>query len=160
MQHNFPPLHHLPPLVLGLGQTNLAGKFSCVLHAAYLEAGSTFESLQQFLSEVVSCTTDFGVEFGLSKVAPISIREALPWYPQSLLEVLVPAALHDIQEHDDAWAPPAAADAPPVLVDDKVSMTATLAIPGLLHILHNAADDLLSCMPLIESAVGDLVVVC
>eukprot|EP00969_Alexandrium_andersonii_P278120 12294296-Alexandrium_andersonii.AAC.1 len=35
-----------------------------------------------------------------------------------------------------------------------------LAVPGLLHIVHNASNDLLMCMPSLEESVDALAVVC
>jgi hypothetical protein len=78
-------LHHLPIVVLGSGRTTLRDKFCAIMHSFFLEAGSTFDSLASFCSDIITCTTDFGVEFGLASVQPHDITAILPFYPRELL---------------------------------------------------------------------------
>ena len=48
----------LPPVALGYGHTNIAEKYSALLHTISLEAG---DACNHYLSAVVGCTTDQGL---------------------------------------------------------------------------------------------------
>ena len=91
--------HHLPTIVLGCGRTTLGDKFTALLHACFLEAGHSFTDLHSFVASIVCCTSDFGVEFGMSSIKPMSLRAALPWVPIEYVQA-PPLEVDDHQEWD------------------------------------------------------------
>ena len=106
----------------------------------WLLAGRTANDRKLYLDELSSCTTDFGVEFGLSSVQPVGSTEVFPWMETG---------------DDDARD---AEQGPGLPGGMRLSLQRTIAAPGLLHILHNAASDLLVSCPLLNEAVDGLAV--
>ena len=137
------PLHHLPIMVLGSGRTTLRDKFSCVLFAFLLESSSSCEAF----------ATYFGVEFGLSSILPMSIRTLFPWFHEFQLQQ---DGREDCYDDDEGFncMPDLLQDS---ALDTEVSLQESIACPGLLHIVHNAANDLLDVMKTIGFAVDQLV---
>jgi hypothetical protein len=133
-------LHRLPPVLLGSGRTKAIHKFCAVAHAVYLETG-TSSTLYQYLSEVLSTTSDMGTEFILAEMQPVLTREIFPWMLDDLEDV---AALANVDELDDL---------PDVAAHSSISLQNSLSTPGLLHIIHNASNSVMSVMPTLKEAV-------
>lgn len=73
-------VHHCPVMVLGSGRASLADKFQTVLYSLLLEAGARPAGFPVYLSCVRTLTSDLGVEFGISRIAPVKFGELWPWY--------------------------------------------------------------------------------
>ena len=151
--------HTLPVAGLGSGRGTVKDKFVAVMHAFFLEASSSMHGLAAYCKSVVTTTTDYGVEFSLNTVKPVRLRKIFPW----LLEMGAPSPPMPAQgcydEADDMPDPPPAfaayhPDGPEVALDEA------LAMPGLLHILHNAGNSILSVVAELDGAVDKLAEVC
>ena len=118
-------------MVLGAGGSGLPHKFHAILFAIFLEAGTTQASLAKFCQEICAATSDLGTEFSLTKVAPLPVSSVLPW--MRLDESYDPFA---VRESDDFEI------GEPQAV--HVSFSSGLAYPGLLHVIHNAASEVLT----------------
>lgn len=135
-------MHRLPPVVLGSGKTSLVHKFCATMHAFFLETGTKL-LLQRMTEEIVSMTTDLGVEFGMSRIQPLTAHTVLPWMVVDHgLPVNNGLDLDDMEQLPDDEA--------------KLHLTGALAAPGLLHILHNASNSLLGAMDSITEAVEQM----
>ena len=144
--------HHLPVVVLVAGGATLAHKFHAIVYSFYLESGYSKQALAQMCSEVHACTSDFGVEFSSPQIAPIPVHKVLPWMMRSDdVSELMP-------EGDFAIIGREAPD----LGDDEpsVSFQAALAVPGLLHIVHNAANEMLTVAATLDAHVSSMATVC
>eukprot|EP00971_Amphidinium_carterae_P352692 6492704-Amphidinium_carterae.2 len=126
--------HHLPVIALNTGRSTLSDKFASILHGIYLETG-TVASLQDYTSSMCVMTSDLGTEFMLNTVAPTPINTILPW---------VGAA--DMDDLDAEFA-------------SEVCFQSALAVPGILHVLHNATADLLSYVTVLNESAEQLVTV-
>ena len=126
-------LERPPPVVLGSGRTSLPNKLAATMHALYLETGSA-RDLGTLTSEITSCTSDLGTEFNIVRVQGARARELLPW-----LSVEVPA-------NEDDWP----------VEDEFLHFPNAFAVPGILHILHNAAKRMLTGLPELSAAVDAL----
>ena len=125
-----------PPVVLGSGRTSLPDKFAATMHALFLETGSS-KDLRTLTSEVVSSTSDLGTEFNIVRVRGARPSDLLPWIVEEVLE------------REDDWP-----------VEEKlIHFSNALAIPGILHVLHNAAKRMLTGLPELNTAVDLLQVV-
>ena len=88
---------------------------------------------------------------------PCGCENLLPWFPDGFLQQDCNGDLHGMEDDDDLDAAHAAIQPHPP-VDDRISMQLSLAAPGLLHITHNTANDLMGC---VDSTVVDrLIVLC
>ena len=72
--------HALPPVRLASGRGRLFDIFHAVMHSAFLECGGEdasnhASSLSEHSAEVIGCTGDMGVEFGLPTVQPAACNE-------------------------------------------------------------------------------------
>lgn len=130
---------HLPPITLGSGRTNLAWKFYVLCHAAFLVAGATLQSFVAMMSSFMIHTSDYGTEFGLPRIKPIQIRLLFPWMSDPTTTATDVGHVID----DDFFDPDEASS----MLDEKVSIDSCIAAAGLLHILHNAADNITDAMP-------------
>ena len=119
--------------MLGSGLTSLPDKLAATMHALYLETGSA-RDLGALTSEITSCTSDLGTEFNIVRVQGARARELLPW-----LSVEVPA-------NEDDWP----------VEDESLHFPNALAVPGILHILHNAAKRMLTGLSELSAAVDAL----
>ena len=126
-----------PPVVLGSGRTSLPDKFAATVHALFLEAGSA-KDLGTLMSEMASCTSDLGTEFNIVRVQGAKPKELLPWL-----------AAPQLCEHEEDWPEE----------EEILSFGNALAIPGILHVLHNAAKRMLTGLPQLSSAVDALAAV-
>ena len=134
--------HLLPSIVIGSGHATLFHKFHGLMHAFFLETGSAV-LLQQFCETVFSFITDQGVEFGFTKVPPVSLEALFPWMP-------VPAQVVD--EHE--WAP--GPDEAALRRAASVDLSGAVGIPGMLHIVHNSSKDLSAGMTHFDATVLQL----
>ena len=116
---------HAPrPVVRGRAQTTLADKLHAVMHGLLLESGS-LNDLSLMVRSVSSITTDFGVESGSTKIAPLYLEALFPWCkPDAAYEPVAHA--DDVNEF--------ALAAPVSVVADLIG---SVHIAGMLHILHN-----------------------
>ncbi|CAK9029029.1 Uncharacterized protein (Fragment) [Durusdinium trenchii] len=133
----------------GTGGT-LPQKFHAVLHSLFLEAGSSESDLARYCSEICSCTTDLGTEFALPFVLPMPVRAVFPWIQGSGQSDL----LH-IEPADDFQILAVAEDR-----CETVSFSSSLAFPGLLHVIHNAASEVLTVTEILDGEVDRLAKVC
>ncbi len=140
-------LHRPPPIILGAGRTALADKFCACLHAFFLETGSP-EALSEYCSSVQSMTTDLGVEFSLGDTLPTKFSSIFPWASASQSQQRCCAEQEDLDDLPDEDGEAEAYVG--------LSFSSSLAIPGLLHIIHNAANGLLTVMPCLSSAIDKL----
>ena len=130
-------VHMKAPMAKGQGCSGVEHLASCFAQCNLLEAGDV-ATLQRYLSEYVSLTSDMGVESGIRSFKISSIKDVLPeWYHQrDAQEVHLEA---DIGMDGEAVAEPhpdaAAADPEPFL---KYG----LEVSGSLHILSNLPKDL------------------
>ena len=159
-------IHHLPIMGLGSGRTSLQDKFCTVMFAMLLEAGSSENSLSVFAQDIVAGTFDLGVEFSLSKVRPTSLRNLFPWYhieseiekqQQEQHHVGSPDgedAFQVVAEQDDFFD--VAAQHEPC---ENISLSHMLSLPGPLHILDNATNNLLDHLPYLRTAIPRLTAV-
>lgn len=117
--------------------------------------GSTVSGLMEATRSMVIHTADYGTEFALPRVQPVKIKSLLPWVsfrsPESSTEG-VAAGVGD----DDFQAVEEPADP----LEERIAVNRAIEAPGLLHIMHNAADHVLENMPLISDAVVPLSEVC
>ena len=127
-------MHRLPPTTLGSGRTTVADKFCCCIHAMWLESGSP-KDVQDYCGSFVATTTDMGHEFALGDIADTPIKSILPWVqlPEPEVEFIDCDDLEDVPE--DGF-PPAERD------EFKVGFGTSIAVAGLLHVIHNAGNDL------------------
>lgn len=135
-------MHRTPPILLGSGKTSLVHKFCATIHAFFLEAGTKLR-LEHMTGEVFAMTTGLGVEFGMSRTQPRPVSAVLQWMVVD----------HGLPMQDDVDL-----NCLKQLPDEeaKVHLTGALAVPGLLHILHNAFNSLLGAMDSINEAVSQM----
>ena len=142
--------HTLPSTSLGTTGGSLAHKFHAVLHSIFLESGPYGRDLVSFCKQICACTTDLGTEFSLPFISPMKVSSIFPWIRQQDGEEIFAAA-----SADDFHLMEVDAEYP-----DEVSLSSSLAFPGLLHIIHNAASDVLTVTELLDSQVDNLAKVC
>lgn len=70
-------VHTFPPVVLGLRCSSLEHKVGAFVHALTLEMGG-LQGLQQWLSELVSVTSDMGTELGMAEFNMLELAHILP----------------------------------------------------------------------------------
>ena len=129
-------VHRSPPVMLGSGRTTLVDKFCAVVHTLYLEAGCP-ASLHVLCKQFVCFTTDLGVEFGLPSVRDTELANIMPWAISAM-------PVHASEQPDEC------------IPESTVGFSDSLAMPGLLHIIHNASNALLEVMPHLDAAVTQL----
>ena len=141
--------HSLPSTSLGGTGGTLAQKFHAVLHSIFLESGSSGASLISFCKDICACTTDLGTEFALPLVRPMPVSSVFPWIQteQPAGIIATDADDFDLLQMQD-------------FIPTEVSLSSSLAFPGLLHIIHNAASEVLTVTELLESQVDNLAKVC
>ena len=136
--------HLFPSVVIGCGHASLYHKFHSLMHAFWLETGDAV-SLADFAKSVFSFTTDQGTEASFSKVPVVKVSTLFPWVP-------VPGPFEVIEEH--AWAPPP--DAAALHHAAQIDLSASVGIPGMLHIVHNSSRDLARGMPNFDPVVSQI----
>jgi hypothetical protein len=144
-------IHVAVPAVIGSGRSALNHKLHAMLHAIGLELSDP-TLLADFAASVVAFTTDLGVESGLWTIGPQLLAELFPWSVPRPLPV----------PHDgDGFSETAVAlyDAPDGF-DTVVSFDRSVLMPGLLHIIHNATQDLIKTVPGLEEFASQAQLVC
>ena len=108
------------------------------MHAMWLESGSAI-ALQEYCNSFVSTTSDLGTEFAIADIADTPIKSVLPWaqLPEQELQIIAGDDL-DLEDIPEEGFEPA--DDPSF----EVGLGASIAVTGLLHILHNAGNELTS----------------
>ena len=154
--HDFLQQHliydNFPVVVLGAGGSTLPMKFHAVMFAMWLESGVNQNSFCKYADEIVSGTYDLGVEFSLPKVQPIDISRLFPWMPEdSQPERPCSADPDDFEILEQMQV---------AVVPKQVSLNKSLGIPGLLHIIHNAASSLLTVCSKLGEQIDSLGLVC
>ena len=130
--------HNWPAVVIGSGRSSLPHTFHSFMHALLLECPRP-TSLCALLREIFALTSDQGVEFSITRVRPITLQEVFPWLQ-----------LPD-QGDDGAWL-----DAD----DNILDLTHSVAIPGMLHVVHNSTKDLEKSMRTYKQTVYRMQHVC
>ena len=136
--------HHLPILALGSGRGALSDKYLCVLHGMFLEAGGSAASLKNYTNSFVVGTFDLGTEFSLNTIRPEPIHSLLPWasFPEDTCE-----GRGDEHDFDIAQA---------TASEESISLQSMLAVPGPMHVLHNATSSLMDAVPYLNTALEGL----
>ena len=140
-------LHHLPLVTLGSGRITLADKYGTLMHAFFLEGGPSRQEFSSYCQSFCSLTTDYGVEHGLASVEPAEVESILPWFVETAGEVPMQSCVEWEGESDQSGD---------VADDGRISLQGCLAAPGMLHILHNATNDMVDALPEIKGATDDL----
>ena len=150
--------HTPPPVCLGSKSGNLGRRFQAMLHSLSLlcNGGAALES---FMKSLVGICTDLGTESMLNRIKPIALSDTLPWtlglpvnVPDDEVDddgdgdepheeqrrrgpqrpMFVEVGELDFCDGGEFMAPPAA----------MADVTSSLGIAGMLHILHNATNDI------------------
>ena len=117
------------------------------MHSIFLEASDTLYGLVQYCKEIVVSTSDMGTEFGLNRIQDTPVQDVFPWIR---LPVDVEASCDDCGDENPAGGN----GGPPREV--CISLSQSLAAPGMLHIIHNAAADMLSVAPVLDGVIDKL----
>ena len=127
--------HHIHvPLAMGKGATQLHQKFTLLLHGFRLEANS-WNDVRRIAERMVTITTDYGTESGIQQV-PLLDGSVLHPHWRDVSEL--------IDDSADLEAETAFPSCPP---SSYVSFERALPIPGVMHMLHNALDDMTESLP-------------
>ena len=118
--------HFLPPAALGSGAEDLSQKMHALIWSCALECDSP-QALREFLSAIISVTSDFGTEIGIADFANVDLEK---WLNDSGMKwpTIDEDELQPLRESDG--------ESRDYLFDEAIS------IPGLLHIVHNALREL------------------
>lgn len=121
-----------PPALLGMGKarSGLALKFHAAMHSLYLMAGPG-PCLEAFAGSIWSWVTDHGTESGFSHIGPVGLGTLFPYILDSeglscqagLLQQEIDFSME--ANHEDVKGEP------------TISCQGSVAVPGLLRILHN-----------------------
>ena len=138
-----------PPAVLlgvGQGRSTLSLKFHAVIHALYLIAGPS-KNLEKFTKSVCSWVSDLGTESGFAHIGKIPFRTLMPYVTDSETQKLGTWG----DEVDLSLDHPGGADE-----EAFVNCEGSVAIPGVLHILHNCFAGLADSMQEFSTIVENL----
>ena len=170
-------IHLSLPTAQGSKCAGLVHKVHALLHTLYLEVG-TWPQVADFLASVRAVTTDFGTEAGLTDTCNVDLTALFPW--------AATASAPDFdrpQEADDALLlepeteeqqpQPQPVPASPLLENKQMDNDEThlilprlfplaLQVPGALHVLHHAVEELTSAfesyeewfLPALKAVVG------
>ena len=144
--------HLLVPVALGLGETGLHQKFTALLHALRLEA-SSWRHVNRVSVRVVSWTTDYGTECGIAEAPRVDAGALLPHWreyeePEPDPEPVADDADFAVDLVDDAVdVGDVGGQAVVDPQDALISFQGSIPVPGCLHMLHNALDDVTGDMP-------------
>eukprot|EP00439_Symbiodinium_sp_Y106_P021591 s6234_g2.t1 len=152
-----------PPTTLGGRAGNAAHRLSAFLQSLLLISGD-FKTLQKVLSSLLSITTDLGVESLLTKLEPIALSAVLPYFGPAPTEADFDEAFR-VQAEESLDQEPFREQAENCFdaeqgesepADLEVCLQSCRGVAGLLHIIHNAANDLGSCMEHYDQVVQDM----
>lgn len=145
--------HTPPPVVIGAGRGTLIDKFCATAHALFLESGD-MTTLSSVCKDVVSITTDLGTEHRLASTPAFPAVALFPWWrgpcrnpqPAEPGEAQMNIGLgvgpdedFEVGSQDSAAANP---EAQQLERDVPISFRRAMPIAGLLHVIHNAGNDL------------------
>ena len=125
-------LYTFIPVTLGLRQSSLPHKVSAFLHALLMTSGS-LKRCRKFCESVVSVTSDFGVEAGLTDFHSTDLSSLLPGW-------LVPQEVEpDEGGLDDVSSLPCEGQQgePGEQWESSFLLRYAMHVPGLLHIVSN-----------------------
>eukprot|EP00971_Amphidinium_carterae_P052726 1038083-Amphidinium_carterae.2 len=142
--------HMLAPIMLGVGSARVVDKFHAVMHSFFLEAGTSKSSLASYCAQMKTLTTDLGTEVILPRVQPVAISSLFPWM-QSDHKTGATFVSEDAMD-DLSFLASASAS----IDEPEVSLVGALGIPGMLHIVHNAAADMLKVTPSLDEQIDAL----
>ena len=143
--------HVLVPVALGLGETGLHQKMTVLLHALRLEAHN-WAMVQRISMRIVSITTDYGTEMLLHQIPPVDAGEVHPHWrevvsdPHGMVDDLPAEATEFVDDLPDMQAA-AEPQQEPEAANALISLESSLPIPGCMHVLHNALDEMCSTLP-------------
>ena len=153
-------VHTLPPAGVAGGAAGLVNKAEAFLHQISLEAGHSPDSLQAYLATVAGLCTDLGTEHLLANVPSVHLAAILPKLEhQGFIrteedsELLSSSASVPVQEPVAFQAPlqPLSSDHGKLFL-----LPNCLFIPGILHITHNALQDMCHLLSRYKAYVTDL----
>ena len=118
----------LLPVTFALGHTSLEDKVVALMFVIAMEYG--FLKMHPVCKQVVSTTTDFGVEWGVAEFSSVNLRHLMPkWLISTSMEP-------DTEQDGDAVGP---------WQWDRLFENA-LRISGVLHIIDNATKQVNKCL--------------
>lgn len=135
--------HNLAPMVLSSGGTKLVDKFEAIMYGMFLESGDSLTNFSSMCRSIVSGTFDLGTEFCLPNIHNVPAQTLFPWAHPDVERTSMP------EGGDDDVAALELAHEPPALV----GLFDSLQVPGLLHIIHNAGNDLLESVDVLDEAI-------
>ena len=121
-----------PPIALGNRRTTLRDTFVTVLHALKLIGGPTISDLATLVISILTNTTDLGTEFRLTAPKNVPAKQIFPW-AESAAPALLDVDENDFTEYHDLQSE----------ADTELGFEDSLAVSGLLHILHNCGNRLM-----------------
>ena len=119
-----------PAVMLGMGRhrSSLNLKFHAAMHALYLMAGPSAQ-LARFVQSICTWVSDLGTEAGFAHIHKTLFKTLMPYIAESEAQMLP----NWDEEVDLSLDHPDGAHAPV-----SIGCENSVAVPGLLHILHNA----------------------
>jgi hypothetical protein len=142
--------HVTPPTQIGFGAGSLEKRLHAALHSLRLELKS-HDALVQYISEVVCWLSDYGTEYGVSKVKEIS--GAFDFWQDSVDGEELRGRFQPRIEEEDLRDVPVAVRRP-------INFDGAIPNDGLLHVIDNAASDLSKAMSGYKKAVSKMKHVC
>jgi len=167
-------IHALPPVAIGAGASSLSHKAHAVLHQSRLERES-WQGVRRLAHTVFSFTTDLGVELGLHRLgAAVDLDQYVPGFGDIFMDTegdVPPDLVSEPSDAPDLVSEPR--DAPDLdddmdlRLDDEPDLDdrapqappphpvhseaprffkQSVAIPGLMHVLHNGVKDVTQSM--------------
>lgn len=129
-----------PPVAIGMGKgrASVAFKLRAVLHALFLVSGP-FDTLTKLLHSIHTWVSDLGTEHHFARAKPIPLKRVFDYLQDA----------DDYEDGEEDFAPAMKMDevefAPTSSACDDgamADMTGSVAVGGLLHIIHNASADI------------------
>ena len=119
-----------PAVMLGMGRhrSSLKLKFHAAMHALYLMTGPS-PQLEKFAPSICTWVSDLGTEAGFAHIQKTPFKTLMPYVADSEAQML-PNWDEEVDLSEDH---PEGARAPV-----SIGCENSVAVPGLLHILHNA----------------------
>ena len=137
-------VHRHPCLPVGLGRGDLLHELHALYHTLFLETGNP-KLLSHMVSSICSITSDRGVEAGYPLAPAYAFHDLFPSFvPPPVMQC--DGGGFDLEPTGDEQQRLGDIDPEP----DRLSLQGSLAIPGCLHIVHNATRHMLNAMPHFE----------
>ena len=138
-------LRRCPPITMAPGRGTLGDKFHAVAHALHLIASATNTGFAAFIKDVVINGADLGTEYALPLVEPVPLKDIFPYQRPELTNADFSAG--DADDFDDI-----AAARPALALNFENAIPTT----DLMHVIHNAANDIFVGDPLVEETVDEM----